>query len=54
MFENLQKIMSLKHRLTVEEKRKLENEKHEGTNFMQIADDLTENALGERMIINAD
>jgi len=54
MFENLQKIMAVKHKLTIEEKKKFENEKHEGTNFMQIADDLTDTGLGERMVINAD
>jgi len=53
MFENLQKIMALKHKLTVEAKQKQENEKDiEGTNFMQIADDLADTGLGERMVIN--
>uniref|UniRef100_A0A7S4DYM7 Uncharacterized protein n=1 Tax=Lotharella globosa TaxID=91324 RepID=A0A7S4DYM7_9EUKA len=52
MFEELNKIITLKHKLAVEAKTKEEAERTEGTNFMQIADDLTDTGMGERMIIN--
>lgn len=44
--------MSLKHKLSVEAKEKQETEKQEGTNFMQIADDLHDIGIGERMVFD--